>query len=883
MLLKTKLYKPRIPKYFIQRQDLIKKLNPIYNKPLTLVSAPSGYGKSLLISDFLDGYKTSYCWISLNESENNRDLFVQYLVAGIQKMNPEFGKELQSLIASVESAPYSIISSHLINSLSEIENDTIIVLDDFHNIHNEEVLQLINDILEYPPLGLHIIIITRRDPGLPIAAMRSKQLINEIRINDLKFDDENTTKLLQEKFDQSIPDNILKRIKEQFDGWIAGLNLLSISVSSINSLEQQLDKNLHDIILWQSLAEKLINKQPSKIQHCILSTALMDEFCAELIESFCPENDASFGSKKVGKQVIDLLQQSNMFIISLDDHNQWFRFHHLFQDILNSILHKTFDKVTIQQVHEKAANWFDSENRYHEAIDHFLKADKLSKAIQLFESIRKDLINNGKWRKYEQLFFKFDINKIANEPTLILANCWYLVIQAKYPAFFEFLRKVSNSFEILVGKRDGHKNMMGEWNVMLAYQTFLLSNDVPKMAVHAENALRLIDENNRVPIVYAVILKAMHLRIIGKTEEAISFYYSHLNSNPNSVLNSFLLAGLCYNHWMEFDLDRLNSIGAKLTTIVSENSHYMESYAQGYYFLGIAAYVQNDLVYAKTKLEEAYAHRYKTFASARIFTQVALAFTYCDLGNTDKAHTIIEQLKQNSIAERNDYLLNIANAAKAELYIRNGKVNEVIRWLKNYNPGPLTHSHGFYVPRITYIRALMITDGERQLEKALSVLEEWEQFLESVRARNFLVHVYTLKALALHLLKKEEPAILSLELALQLSQNSGAIRNFIDAGPKFVDWYNRIHEQFSDYPISKVVLLALNNDLITDSQIILSIREEEVLQLMALKLSNKEIGSRLFIAEVTVKRHVTNILKKLNTTNRKKAVVQALKIGILQN
>jgi LuxR family maltose regulon positive regulatory protein len=622
--------------------------------------------------------------------------------------------------------------------------------------------------------------------------------------------------------------------------------------------------------LLESLAKQLINNQPPEIQYCILSAALLNEFCAELIESICQGGDPSLVNKKVGKQVIELLQQSDMFIISLDDHNQWFRFHHLFQDILNSILHKTLDKVTIQQIHEKAANWFECENKHQEAIDHFLKADKLSKAIQLFEGVRKDLINDGNWRKYEQLFFKFDNNIISNEPTLILANCWYLVVQAKYPAFFGFLHKVADNFELLVAKRDGHKNMMGEWHVMLAYQAILLSQDIPNMAVHADFALTLLDKNNRLPIVYAVILKAMHLRIIGKTEEAISFYYSHLNSNPNSVLNSFLLTGLCYNHWMEFDLNRLKTISTKLTTIVGENDRYMESYAQGYYFLGIAAYVQNDLPRAKAKLEEAYAHQYKTLASARIFTQIALAFTFCDLGNAEKGNTIIEQLKQNSIEERNDYLLNIANAAQAELYIRSGKVNEVIRWLKNYTPEPLTHSHGFYIPRITYIRALVITDGELQLEKALSLLEEWEQFLESVRARNFLVDVYTHKALVLHLLKQEKLAILSLEHALQLSQKSGAIKNFIDAGPKFVDWYNSIHDQLDDYPISIVILRALNDDTITDSQIMLSVREQEILELMSLQLSNKEIGSRLFISEATVKRHITNILKKLNTTNRKK-------------
>ena len=882
MLLKTKLYKPRIPKYFVQRQDLIKKLNPIDNYPLTLVSAPSGYGKSLLISNFLDHCEKSFCWISLNASENNRDLFIQYLIAGIQKTNPEYGKELQPLISSLESAPYSIISSQLINSLAEIENETIIVLDDFHYIQNEEILQLLKDILEYPPLGLHLIIITRRDPALPIATMRIKQLINEIRIKDLKFDDQSTTQLLQAKFDQSLPDDLLKSIKDRFDGWIAGLNLLLMGASSINTIEQQLDKNIYETVLLESLVEEFINKQPSKIQHCILSVALLDEFCAELIESICSDNDTSIGSKKIGKQVIELLHQSDMFIISLDNQDKWYRFHHLFQSILVAILHKRIDKDSIQQVHEKAANWFDCENRYQEAIDHFLKADKLSKAVRLFETVRKDLINNADWRKYEQLFFKFDMDTITNEPTLILANCWYLVVQSKYPTFFEFLGKVSHNFEQLLKDRNGDKNMMGEWNVMLAYQTLLLSHDIPKMAVHADNALALLDKNNRIPIVYAVILKAMHLRLTGKTGEAISFYYSQLDSDPNSLFNSYLLAGLCHNHWMEFDLDRLKNIGAKIITIVGGNGEYMEAYAQGYYFLGITAYVQNDLESAKTLLEEAYAHRYKTFASARIFAQIGLAYTFCALGYIDKAHAIVNKLKQNSIEERNDYVLNIANAADTELHIRRGNVDEVIRWIKNHSPGPLTHSHGFYIPRITYIKALIFTDGERQLEKALMLLEEWEQFLESVRARNFLIDVYINKALVYHLLKQENLAILSLERALQLSQKSGAIRNYIDAGPKFVDWYTSIYKQFSDYSISKVILHALNNDLITD-KIILSAREQEVLELMSLKLSNKMIGSKLFITESTVKRHISNILKKLNTTNRNKAVVQALNLGILQD
>ena len=387
--------------------------------------------------------------------------------------------------------------------------------------------------------------------------------------------------------------------------------------------------------------------------------------------------------------------------------------------------------------------------------------------------------------------------------------------------------------------------------------------------------------HNTMIFVYAVILKAMSMRVSGKTDEAISFYYSQLNSNPNSLFNSFLLAGLCHNHWMELDLDRLRTISSNLTTIDGENGQHSEPYAQGYYFLGIASYVQNELIDAKTKLEKAYAHRYNTFASARIFTQVALAFTIFELGNIDKAYAIIEMLKLNSIEERNDYVLNIANAAQAELYIRSGKVNKVLRWLKNYKPGPLTHSHGFYIPRITYIRALIITDDKLQLEKALSLLEEWEQFLESVRARNFLVDVYALKALVLHLLEQEKPAILSLELALQLSQNSGAIRSYIDAGPKFAQWYNSIHDQFSKHPISKVILGALNNELKTDSQIMLSVREQEILELIASKFSNKEIGSRLFISEATVKRHITNILKKLNTTNRKKAVIKALDMGIL--
>ena len=294
MILKTKLFKPRLNEHFISRPELLDRINKGIKKPLTLVSAPSGYGKSLLVSGFLDQCTIPFAWISLSDNENNRDVFIQYLIAAIRSIYPTFGDELYSLTRSSSSISYSIIRDHMINDLVEIEDDFILVLDDFHLIHNKEIINLISDILVHPPPSFHLIIMTRRDPPLAIAKFRIKDLMQEIRINDLKFKEKETKELLELKLHQEIPSELIKKASQLLDGWVAGLNLLLLNTNSVNSLKSQLETKLVETFLIQELVEQLIRSLSPDVQQCILVSVLFDEFCADLLAEVSTEINVKF-------------------------------------------------------------------------------------------------------------------------------------------------------------------------------------------------------------------------------------------------------------------------------------------------------------------------------------------------------------------------------------------------------------------------------------------------------------------------------------------------------------------------------------------------------------------------------------------------------------
>ena len=881
MILKTKLAKPKIKDQFIARVELAEMIELGIKKPLLLVSAPSVYGKSSTISAYLDKCELPFCWVSLGANENNLEQFVKYLIAAIRQIYSNFGEDILPILDSPGHVPVSVLSSSLSNEMAELEKDIIIVFDDFHSIKDAAITGLISEILTYPPQRIHLVIITRNDPALQIPTFRIRDQIAEIRIDDLRFNENYTKCLLENKFEQEVPKDFVKMIHQQLEGWIAGLNMLLLGNNSINSIRISLQSNKNKHYSIQNLVNNVLKNQPEELQIYLLVGASLGEFSADLLEAagYLLMKDRS--SNLSGLSVVDFLQQSDLFIVSLDDKNEWFRFHHLFQSYLLMNSRNRFSKEQIDNISQLAAQWYMSTGNIQKTIEYFLKAEDSEHAIEILGTYKKDLLNNCEWKRYIRILSLFPEAEFNANPTLIIAKCWKLVIQTKYPDLFHYLESTSDVMEFLIEQEKIGRDMIGEWHTLLAFKSFLSQPEPETILEHTSLASDLLDNDNSFPRVYVHIITAQALRITGRVEKAISIYDQNLEKYSGSLYNVLLLSGLNFNHWMEGDLDKMQIVVNQLLS-KGRTQNIPHAQAFGYYFLAISHYVRNDIENAIEAFQTAHSHRFYTFGSTVLFVNIGMAFAQHSAGNNEHAFRMIDELLCDAMEEGNDYVVTIGLAANAELYLREENIEEVIKWLEHFSLGPITHTHGFYNPRLTYIKALLYLGNPENITLAKNILLEWEEFLIKSRAKHYLVDVYMQHALIDHIEQNDELAIDHLNLAVKLAQSNGNIRSFIDAGPQFIKWYLSLHKRLGFDPFYQTTSAALKNSLKLEMKPLLSNREFEILEELAKGNSNKKIADNLFITDATVKRHLTTIFSKLKVKNRGQAIVHAQKLGIVQ-
>ncbi|MGB5781901.1 MAG: hypothetical protein WBM42_08530, partial [Eudoraea sp.] len=332
-MLFTKLHRPPVSREHVYRTHLVELLEKNMYKPLTLVSAGAGYGKSMLVSSWLEKSKIPYAWVSLSDEDNDLRLFIDILTTSLRKKFPKALRNINNHLETGSLPPLNVLSESLINGLDEINKDFVLVLDDYHLIRNNQINELINKLLQFPAQHMQLVIITRNDPFLNLNSLRAHSRINEIRMADLCFNESEILELLKNIFQTATSREISHKLMKQTEGWITGLRLLLLMVKKGEDLNESLEK-IHAInpTTTDFLLEEVISNQPESIRNCILKMSIPDRFCDELVNELClphienPEADSS------GKDVIQTLLNANLFTISLDYNGKWYRFHHLFRE-----------------------------------------------------------------------------------------------------------------------------------------------------------------------------------------------------------------------------------------------------------------------------------------------------------------------------------------------------------------------------------------------------------------------------------------------------------------------------------------------------------------------------------------------------------------------
>ena len=386
-MLLTKLHTPSTGKNYVHRPHLFDQLNEGLNRKLILVSAPAGFGKTSLISDWVNKNQISKAWISLDKGDNDPVEFVSYLIAGIQETLMDFGHAALGLFKSPNKPTLESIASLLINDLTEIEKDILLVLDDFHLIQSSEIMHFLSYFLEHIPENTHLVISTRSDPMLPLARLRSQNQLIELRSRELSFSAKDISILFNKKLKIKLSEEDIYSLETKTEGWIAGLQLAALSMQGNEDAAAFIKAFAgNNRYIMDYLIEEVLSVQQVGIEDFLLKTSVLEQLSASLCNSVLERSDSQL--------IIEQLENSNMFMIPLDSERIWYRYHHLFADLLKQRL-LLKDKEVVREIHVRASDWFEKQNMIDLAVGHTLEIRDYERSISLLNKRIESLWENG--------------------------------------------------------------------------------------------------------------------------------------------------------------------------------------------------------------------------------------------------------------------------------------------------------------------------------------------------------------------------------------------------------------------------------------------------------------------------------------------------------
>ena len=902
--LRTKLHRPPVAKDHLHRQHLLDRLDERRHRPLTLVSAPAGYGKSTLLSCWLESCNCPCAWISLDASDSDLQIFMTYLIESIESMFPGSVKDFRAITKGTNLPSADMLAASLINHLYKIDDNFILVLDDYHLIRDKNVHELVYQLLIHPPEAMHLVVATRRDPPFTISGLRARGQMTEIRVPDLQFSSAEVGTFLRRVMKMEVDDHTAAIIEEKTEGWVAGLRLAVLSVRQRSDLPRILaslpDNNRY---VMDYIISDVISRQPEDIQKYLLSTAILNRFCAPLCEALCLPPDGSAECHLSGPQFITELEKENLFLIPLDDRRHWYRYHHLFRQLLQSEMRRKFTQRAIRALNNQAGLWFDKNDLPDEALTHFLAANNIVAARQLIIKRRHDLIQHEKWHQLNRWVEAIPKDHVDIDPELLIINAWLHENRERYDEMHTTIRQIEQLLHDGVAGMQSTESLCGEVDALKSAE-FYLQGDVEQTKQHASRAIQRIPAEHLHERSFAILIYAFTCQMEGDAHRARQTIHKALHGHETAggIYTARLLLTLSFIDWLEGDLAGVQR-NASLWLKLGQTVDLLESAAFAHYHLGMAAYYLADT-------EEAFIHLTAAIKNGRLVdpntflhASCAMALLYQSKNQPEKADEIAQSLIEYAMQVDNALLLGIANALTAELAVRRGHLSGAIKWARDFPSEAPKQAVRFFVPQFTQAK-IFIAQGEPHAHrKAHALLNRLQDFFTPVHNTHCLIEVLSLKSMLHDAAGDQTTALAELEGALNLAHLSRRLRPFLDMGPRMFALLERLRSlgRFSGY----VDRILAAQDLPTSptsekpfpnqapqrgtpsahvSQSLeepLTNRELDIIHLLAERLSNKEIAEKLFISPNTVKRHTINIYRKLAANSRQEAVAKATAMGLL--
>lgn len=906
-ILATKLYIPPPRAKVVLRPRLIERLNeglPSGGTPgVTLISAPAGFGKTTLVSEWVAGCerlepKVRVAWLSLDEGDNDPARFLAYLVAalqtlalsGVEGIAANIGEGVLGVLQSPQPPPTESILTALLNEITTVPDKFALVLDDYHVIDAKPIDNALTFLLEHLPPQMHMIIATREDPDLPLARLRARGQLAELRAADLRFTLSEAAGFLNQVMGLNLSAEDIAALETRTEGWIAGLQLAAISMQGHKDAAGFIKSftGSHHFVM-DYLVEEVLHQQSENVQTFLLRTSILDRMCGPLCEAVLHGGAGQHPTPSAsGQETLAYLEHANLFIVPLDNERRWYRYHHLFADLLRQRLHQSIASSTgdaksrVNELHIRASQWYEDNGLELEAFHHAAAANDVERAERLIEGKGIPLHFRGAVVAILNWLESLPTTVMDARPSLWWRYAALLLMNGRTTGVEEKLQAAEAAIAASpqgAEADDQTRNLVGQ--IAAARATLALTRyQVETMLAQSRRALEYLHPNSLFSranvnwtMGYAYLLQGDRAAARRALTEAISL------SQVSGAIFTAILATIGLGNVQEADNQLYLAAETYRRVLQWAGDQPQQIIYEAHLGLARILYEWNDLDAAGQHGEQSLqlARQYERIIDRFIVCEVFLARLKLAQGDVAEAAAILDQASQS--ARQQNFVYRIPEVAAAQ----------VLTLLRQGNLGAAAHlaqTHGLPLSQAR----VHLAKGDTSA--ALAALEPWRRQVEAKGWQDERLKVMVLQAVAHHAHGEKEKAVQLLSDALALAEPGGFIRLFVDEGFPMAQLLSQAAAQgiMPDY-VGKLLAAfeaeaqksADNSRLPTAESLIepLSQRELEVLQLIAQGLSNHEISERLFLALSTVKGHSRNIFGKLQVQRRTEAVARARELGLL--
>lgn len=867
----TKLCPPRVRPDLVRRPHLSERLKEGLDRRLTLVCAPAGFGKTTLVADWLNSLEHPFAWLALDEGDNDPTRFLTYLVAAFQIVARNIGRSARAMLQAPQPALPEALLTDLINDIAATSSSFVVVLDDYHLIQRLPIHELLAFLLEHQPPDMHLVIVSREDPPFPLSRLRARGQMTEIRRSDLRFTEEETAEFLERVMRLDLSLGNVAALHLRTEGWVAGLQLVALSLSGRDDVGRLVESftGSHRYIL-DYLIEEVFENQSREVQDFLLRTSILDRFTASLCDRVADRSDS--------RDVLLSLEHANLFIVPLDESREWYRYHHLFAELLRHRL-ALGGREQISRLHRLASGWYADNGFSGEAIDHALAASDWGRAAALITDVEGQMLKRGEVVTLLGWLRALPDDELRGHAELYPSYSWALILTGQLdPA--EALLAEAERVTQANGGPDGQPDLLAD---IVAAQAHIARTrgDDPRTIELSQRALSLLPEDNLASrSVVAVNLGIAHWGS-GHLSEAEQTLMEAEHAAQQSGNHYARLMALGFLGVVQAAQGRLHEAAERLRQAIRVGRGSPPT-ALACDQLGAVLYEWNDLEGAADQLRRGIELGARSGnVEIRIGGYRLLARLRQAQGDASGA---LEALRRGDRLVRETDVSSQMRARNAVCHVRialaQGDLPAATRWAERVTED--ADDSPFYpLLGLTAARLLL---ARNEKAAATEQLERWYDAVVGAGWQFGVVEVRALQALAA---PTRDEALAFLADAPALAEPEGFVRTFVEKGEPMADllrqagaqgtapeYARRLLEAFSRTPIS---VRPVSQPLVEP----LSDRELEVLRLLVDHRTNLEIAQELFISVNTVKTHLKNVYGKLSVHGRQEAVAEARELGLL--